>query len=772
MLLLMAVFSWSCDEKEKPLPPMAPEPAQQVDAGEDPASLDPTTVAVEETIGEDAASTLCRTEVLGFARHLPANIEGLITVQNLQKTVEDVKRMKLWKAVNEEVPDRPFQAPDAEGGEDFSDLDGILHEDDFDGPGMTMMSPMEMFGREATLALGAGGGARLAAWLEFNARSSHYQMRNLAAALSGKPVGDDAIGTPFSLITALFGAMSDTSIYADLVQDRAAMRAMDAFQIPPIYLAVRAEGEKIHEVHAMLSEPVRSLTSFGEMVAPVEVTRAGVTFQGYRLIGADLATSMAEGSEFMVEIFGEEVFDKLINFVKSRELVALSGVVGDYSVLFFGASADEFVLAESPEMAITHGDALAFADPLLAHPQLALLYGGESMIKQVAASAGGLAEIALGLRDGFASNDRDGRNRDLVAMLQVVAERERALRALARYEASGVILVDDGGPRLESHGSTDGMLDFASHSRLAALGDDPDAAMFFNLCADARYSERSMDYMEALFETGYALMMRIMEVPADTPPSPFDPFAFLRQQTLTFNNDFRGDLVNIWRSLAHDVRNGLGHESAVIVDLKGTVPALPGAAKPLAGIGNSPRVTYLAPVTDREKLASAWPTIHQSASRIVARAGELSEREFPMPNAVRSETGGLSSWFLPLPYFDDEFLPAVTLDDSWFAVGTSRNQSVELIQRLGDLAPRDGGGMRFHVNFPRIVEAQRAQMTALAEKRDAILEAGDLSEEEFDSTLKSIESIVNGLEDFGRLEARSWEENGVVRSRIHLRMNR
>lgn len=712
-----------------------------------------------------------RADALGFARHLPADVEGLISVHRAADLVSGLRELDLWKTFGDDLGDAAGPPPEAMDDEDFSDLEGIMHEEEFAAPA-PMMSPLEMLGSEVTLALGKGGGERLAAWLRFNDRASHYQMRNLAAILSQQPRhhGNPSLGS-LSMLSAFFGALSDPGIYADLAQDREAIQALDAFRLPPIYLAVRAEGDAVNDVHAILSEPVRSLAGLGEIVAPVEITRAGATFQGHRLIGEAFAASMAEARESMVEQFGEEVFERFIGFLKSRDLVAVSGTVGGYAVLFFGASEDEFQLADSPETALTHGSSLAFADPHLDHPLIALVHGGKTLVEQLTLGAGGLAEMALGLRDGFASNDRDARNRDLVALLDLVAERERALRALATQEATDIVLVDDGGPRLEARGGTSGMLDYAAPARLAALGDDPDAVIFLNWCVDPRYSQRSLDYSEALLETGYALALRLVDSPQDSAAPAYDQMAMIRQSIGVFTSDFRTDVVDLWHAIAHDMRAGLGREAAIVVDFSGTVPVLPGAAKPLAGVAGAPRIAYLAQVQDREKLAAAWQTLHASGGRIAARVAKMNQQEFAMPNPIRSESNGFSSWFLPLPFFDDEFLPSVTLNDSWFAVGTSRNQSLELAHRLDALEPHEGGGMRFAVHFPRMVEAQRRQLASLREKRDAILETGEIDADEFDETLRHLESLILGLGDFGKMEGRWWREDGVHRTSIHVQMN-
>lgn len=766
---ISALLLCGCGEREKPAPPAPPEPTPIVEA-EQPVAVEvetPLVPVVEPVPVPEVPEPRTRAETLGFARHIPANAEALITFHELASAIPRVKMMRLWEATTSEIPGRPFLAPEAED-DDFSDLQGLLHEDDMFELG-PMMSRLEMFGTEVTFALGKGGTERVAAWLNFNRRAAHHQAHSYAATLSGQPNENQ---TPFSLLTAMFGAFNNPDLYPALLQDRAAMRALDQFQMPPIYLAVRAKGERLREVHEILSEPVKSLANFNEMVAPIEVERAGSTFVGYRLIGADLASSLRDAGEYMEKLFGEDVLDRIIEFLKPREIVALSGIIGDYSVAFFGESVDDFQLAESVEQAITHGDTLAFADPQLAHPLYAMIYGEKELLKTLATNATSLADIALGLRSGFAANDHDGRNRDLVALLQVLSERERNLRVLARHETTGITLVDDGGPRIDAHGGTNGILDFAPPSRFAALGDDPDLAMFLNMSIDARYSTRSTAYKEALFETTYALLMRLMEMPENEEELGLDPFAHIREYAAMFEIDFRGDFVNLWRAIARDMRNGIGRESAIVVDFKGRVPAIPGMPKALVGMENSPRITYLAPVTNHERLSTAWDKIHDSATRIADRVGELEKRKILIPSPISSESGSLLSWHLPLPYFDNEFLPSVTLNDSWFAMGTSRNHAIDLINRLDALEPRSDGSLHLKVNFRLIAASQREQIATLTEHRDAILESEKMDAKEFDSIVEKLTAITSALEEFENLEARCWEEDGIARTRIHLRVKK
>lgn len=762
ILLFSAAWLCGCGERDAPAPPDE-KPAEEPATTEAPHGIPPVPGPVplpEEpapTESAEEAPPIDRAEVLGFARHMPEDVEALFTFHHAKEKIEQVRQMELWGMIVPDEPTRPFRSDDDEA-----------EPGDIESP--ETMSALDFFGTEVTVALGQGSAERLASWLDFNRRSTYHQMRRLAGTLTGEANGEAPDIFPAGP-GILFSALSSPGLYPDLMADPIASAALEAFQFPSIYLAVRAPDGQVEQAGEMLAEGLGIMTFFGEMVAPVQAVRAGNTFNGYRLIGNDMADAMEEGREFMDEFLGAEVIDRMIEFLRPREIVAMSGVIDDYAVLFLGPSVDEFVLAESPQDAVTAGDKLAFADPHLTHPFLGLMFGDEGLLESVATSASSLSDIAEGLRDGFAANDNDGGNRDLVSLLNLVSTRAQSLRALTRHEAAGVTMVEDGGLRIESQGGTSGMLDFSQPLRFADLADTPDVAMFLNLTTDPRYRARSTAYQEAIFQTTYALLTRLMEIAPSDDELGFDPFAMFRDYVTMFEEDYRGDLVNLWRATAHDMAAGLGNESAIVVDLKGNMPVIPGIPEILSENSKAPRITMLAPVADREKLASAWEKTQESGTRIVPNIGKMMEKDLIMPRPIRSESDGLSSWFLPLPFFDDDFLPSTTLNDEWFAMGTSRNHSIDLIRQLDALEPRDGGGLRFHVNFDLIAQYQREELASLEEQREAILESDEIDEESYEEMRETAEAVIAAIEKLHTLEIRCWEHDGLVRSRVHLRVH-
>ncbi len=739
--------------------------AEDEDIAEVPAA--PEAVAVD-----DGLQALRRAEALGFAAYLPADSEALITFHDATESVERVKNLKLWGAIAPGMAALPlggfgmgpdFELEDLEIEMVEGDDDEPFPADDED-PGLREMTPGELFGGEVTLAFGAGAGERIAGWLEFNRRSGYFQMRRFAETLMTAGVAGDDDFMPMWL--RVIEKMTGPELYRDLLTDPEAIAGMERFQVPPVYFAVKAAGGRAAEAHEMLAEPVRFLANFGEVVEPLDVERNGMSFAGYRLMGAEAASLMAEDREMMDESIGREAADQLMDFIRSRELVALTGVVGDHAVVFFGASVDDFQLAEGAADSFGAVDGLAFVD---AHVDslLAVMYGGKDSLELLATSAGGLADYADGLRDGLTATDTTGRNRDLATMLRIVTERERALLELTTHDASGLVAFHDKGLRIEAHGGSSGMLDHAAPSRFAALEDVADVAFFLNWTVDEEYSKRSTAYHEALIETLYAIVLRLGDTPDGAGEhGDFDIAAQLGGYADMFESEFRADMVALWQAYGNGVRHGLGREAAVVLDLKGTMPAFPGVPRAIVENAGFPRVAMICEVTDRERLANSWDELHRSGANLVEKFGKMAELDWNMPRPVRTESGGFTSWFMSMPFFDDEFLPSVTLDDQWFAAGTSRNQAVELLSGLEHLEPVAAGGLRARIDFRVLADFQRAQLAVLEHHSDEI---EGMDEESIGALRSQWIALIEGLEEFEELRVRCWKDNGTARTSVHLK---
>jgi hypothetical protein len=231
-----------------------------------------------------------------------------------------------------------------------------------------------------------------------------------------------------------------------------------------------------------------------------------------------------------------------------------------------------------------------------------------------------------------------------------------------------------------------------------------------------------------------------------------------------FDTQFRPDAVAMWDALSGDFNGSLGRERACVIDLNGSVPALPGIPQALVDQGKFPRLSIVAPVTDRTKLAASWQTINTSATHLLAKISEMAGKEIPMQKPISSDKAGYTTWFFPMPFFNDDFMPSVTVGDQWFAASTSKNQALDLVNKAAN-----GGatrtGLCFTLNFKTLQKFARETLGLLDKNAAAIFGADGISA----GQMENAGGLIEALDDMDALTVHARREGGVLRSSIHLK---
>jgi hypothetical protein len=736
----------ACKKKEEVKTPEVPAAVVEAPVKEVPA---PAPAAVVPKVDVEA-----RAAKLGFAKHLPQDTEALISVYEGSKIASRVKGSKLWKLVQEEMGggfgaevDDEMVDPDADAGEPLP-ADPEAADDE-------PMGPSALFGTEFTLAMGKTTGAQFGNLLTFNQRMGYFQMRGLAKAFASTVKSGDMEGFAESLADA-YGA----DLYKELLKDpQSGMALLGKVRMPPVYAAFKTKAADRPAAAQQLAALISNVNMLGEMVEPTQTEVAGHKFEGLKILGSKMSATLGEDREGMDELMDTATVDQLLAVIAKKDIVILSGVVGDYAVLFIGGSTDDLKLAPDFNQSLVASDSLAFSDAYSNKDLSLLSYGQKEATDTILQTAGGIAEMTNGLRDGLAGAEGLGEMRDLDALFQIVAEREAALRKLAGNEASGMVAFFEEGLKIESYGGYRyGMLDLKSPNKLAGLGDSGDVVLFANMTGDAVFSEKSRDYYEALLETAYALTMKVAEAPIDV-----ESMARFKEMAKMFDGKFRPDMVAMWDAMGNDFGGSLGHESAWVVDLKGGAPAIPGIPQNVVDKAKVPRISMVCPVTDRAKLSGSWDKMNSTLTGTLAKISEMTGSEIPMQKPISSEKGGNTTWFFPMPFFTDDFLPSVTVGDKWFVASTSKNQALDLVAKA-DAGGTAREGFWLTMNFNALVAYARESATLVGENAEAIMGA-PLPEED----KEVIEKAIAALGDLDKLTVHSRNEGGILRSSVHLK---
>ncbi len=748
----------ACEKKEAV---KAPEPKAAVaDAAQQEAPA-PTPAVVPPKIGAEE-----RAAKLGFAKYLPQDTEVVLSFYNGSKTADRVKNSKLWKLVQAEMGgvmgmgDEEIEEPAPEEGQ--ADADPAAPEID-PNPGAdpdlaaegSEMGPAALFGTEFTMAMGKPAGEQMGNLLTFSRRMNYFQMRSLAKSFVAMAKTGDVAAMESSLEDGMGGQMMK-----DLLNDpESGLATIEKAKMPPIYLAFRTTEAQRAGAAQEIASTIENLNMIGPMVEPVKVEVSGHSFEGAKVVGAKIAATMKEERESMEEEMDAATVDKLIAAVEKKDLVVVSGTVGDYVVMFIGASTDDIKFAATPADSLVSGEALAFTDNYLPKDLTALVYGQKEAMDTLTKSVGGIADMTNGLRDGLSGADGLGNTRDLEAMLQIVAEREAALRKLASTDSSGMVAYFEDGLKIESYGGTDvGMVDWKAPNKLSHLGDSEDVLMFADVSTDALYDEKSRDYLEALMETGYAMAMKLTDLPMEN-----EDMAQFKSMAKMIDEKFRPDMIAMWDAFSTDFTTSLGNESAMVVDLAGVAPAMPGIPQEVVDKAKVPRISFICPVTDRTKLAGSWAKMSTTLTGTMAKISELTGSEMPMQKPMSSEKNGSITWFFPMPFFTDDFLPSVTVDDKWFVASSSKVQALDLIAKA-NAGGESRDGVWFSMNFQTLRKYADETFKLIDQNAESLM-GHPLSPRE----KKSVMNAMSILGDLDKLTVHSRREGSVMRSSVHFK---
>ena len=751
----LAIGLGACKKKEEVKAPEAP--AAVVEAPSNGVTA-PVAEAISPKIGPEE-----RAAKLGFAKHLSQDTEAVISFYNGTKTASRFKGTKLWKLVQQQMgggagigPDEP-QLDDAELGQDAANPD----DSPLGKPEVAdeAMGPAALFGSEFTIALGKSTGEQAGNLLTLNRRMTYFQMRGIAQAFAMMMKSGKTAALQESISTG-YGA----ALLQEVLKDpQSGIALLEKAKLPPIYLAFRTKeadrAAAAQQVAALIANANMLEEVAAGMVELVTIDHAGQKLEGVKILGSKLAATMAEDRESMDRELDAATVDQLLAVVAKKDLVIASGTVGDYVVLYLGGAVDDFKLASDVSHSIVSSEALAFSDAYASKELAAVVYGQKEPLDILANSAGGLADLTNGLRDGLAGSEGLGDTRDLEALLQIVAEREAALRMLTRSDSVCSVAFFEQGLKIESCGGTDaGMVDWKTPNKLSRLGDSEDVFLFMDVTKDAAFDEKSRAYYEALIEAVYAMTMKVADVPTENAE-----MIQFKEMAKMIDGKFRPDMVALWDAFGDDFGGSLGQESALVVDFNGGAPAIPGISQAVLDKAKVPRISIIAPVTDRAKLAGSWTKMNTTLTGTLAKVSELTGQEIPMQKPMSSERGGNTTWFFPMPFLTDDFVPSVTVGDKWFAASTSKNQALDLIAKA-ETPGETRSGFWLSLNFKTLEKYAKETYKTIDENYKDLM-----GEELPDKEGKIINESITVLSDLDKLTLHSRREGAVLRSSVHFK---
>jgi hypothetical protein len=677
-----------------------------------------------------------RAEKLGFARLLPKDTETLLLIQNGAEVSKRFQGSKLYSFIKSQSPE----------------VDDIVKGDDTGG-----LTPMDILGLEVFLATGKSTGEQTGNLMNFSDRQTYFQMRSTMSMLIATFKGEEPDLSMIGGMNTMVELIKDSQSGLDLLKKS---------EMPPIYLGCKTTPENREKVLETISGLTANMAAVGAAVEEISFEVDGKKFSGNQIVGKKLVEDMmADESmvEGLTEQLGADTVEDLKKILSEKNLIVVTGMVDDYVVLFAGSRKEDLRLASSPADSLAASDALAFVDPYLAKNPVGVAYSDKGVLNGLL-SSNGISTIANAMRDAIAGNGKVD-TREIEAMLDVVSEREKELSSM--YEASnfGMVAMLDEGFKIESFGGSNSPgLQAEVVNRMGDVGSSKETAVFVNWTSNPVYGIKMNAYIESLIETTYSITKNVSTWEVEEN----EMFLQFQQSFSMFEENFSDDLVNLWEALSDDMSDGLGNESAFVIDLNGEMPPIPGVPQELVKAGKFPRVSMVKPVRDRAKLAASWEKINVSGEGIMKQISTMMGAEQAMPKPMSSKQDSLTTWFFSGPLFTDDFAPSVTLDDKWFVMSTSKKHAAELAKKA-ETSNSGKTGAYMLVKFDALRLCAAHWIKAVDDNKEEIFKDNEFAAEDFTENKKMMNDLLTAFSELDELTLHTRKESGVERSTLHLK---
>lgn len=693
-------------------------------------------------IASQSASPEDLAKQLGFAAHLPASTEGVLAIHKLGDSFDRILKTKLGQLIIEIAK---------ENGEDIErELQGY-----------EMRIARAVMGEEVFVSFGAGAGKQLLNLAEVSKISNYINGLSMASMAQ----------LWMSLETG--GNMQDPGeiIAQYLLKDpEKILNLLKRSELPPVTVGIKMSNGEMREGFAAMikGQLEKALQEEGTPLEAIEVEKHGVKWSGFKLDGEKLSAMIdaKERQNFEKKIQSKEQAEQFFKLISEKEIVVVTGVKGDYILAYAGASLDGFSLVEKASDSVLAHEELDFMNSYQGKDIRLFSFSPQSAFQDLAEQHEMFASVALGLRDGIASNQSLGDTTKLQELLTRLAKQDRELASSHKMQRIGIVGFLEEGFKIESHGGSNlPSIDFGAEHHFASFSELDRVFLFANSVTDEKFSAKVREMINTAGEIAYKLMQSASSL--DLNSSELRDF---KQGFDLVESFFTDDLYEIWKAFSEDLGQGIGNESAFVVDLDGSMPTIPMIPGAMVKDGKIPRIAWGAPVKDRDKIAKSWDRINTTITGILKK-GEEFGMNFPMQVPFSSESDGLKSYFFTsIPFTTPNAMPAVSVSDDYFFLSTSPQFAGELAKTAQKKSVKRKGSFA-QVNFQALNQFLKDWLELLKANQDEIFADDELKKNNFKRDLPIIIRVLDAAGELKNMTFHSRLEEGENRGTFHLHMN-
>ena len=594
-----------------------------------------------------------------------------------------------------------------------------------------------LFQQDVFLAMPKGGAASFEGLRQLSEAYNEITYRALmTGGMLGGMGGPGAAPNPDALMQSI---MDDPA----LLERIAAL--LPRVEVPPLIAGFKADKPEELVKELFDEKAVAEMSKKG--TASELTTALGGKFRCFEFKMKDLLTEK-EKADMLGKVKSlpgrpdpKPMIEKIITEVQKKVLHFAFGAVDGHVIFAAGKDLSHLVFTDKPDASLLAKPDFDFALPYMEKNLLALV-SVDAGAMQAMSTDQPFQPILRGLLSGFKSGEMF---QGIAAQLEPkIAELAALEKSVFTHKYTNAVAVAwwDKGIHFEGQGGAEmTALDLKKPLRFASLLNDPGVVI------GAVYSEAqtgSLDgrnYFEKWMELIHFTATQLVKAGLGGPQGAM----MLGMADL----QIIPHLTEFYKGSREIYENALGSEGAIIVDLGGKMPVLPGV--PADGKERKMlRMAGVNEVANRALIGESWKKMDTSLKALIKAIP--APQPIPVPDPMTTEKNGITTYFLPLPMATEDLNFYTSVNDRLYLFGTSRNLNEAIAGKLA--APPAGApksGSHYVINMANVRE--------LVKSFSGVVPSPDAKE--------GAKSAADWLAPFEKLQGSMTLEDGKLRSSMH-----
>lgn len=654
----------------------------------------------------------------GFVSRMPQDTEIIYGLRHLEQFTQEIGKSNTWKKL--------IELFELESGFDLSEV------------AEPWGSAMDLVGEDAFFGFGNGTAKQLEKLNEINDAYNKISLKVAGSQiLSALGLGGDDEPDPEEFIRDLLQELLSAN-------EGKNAKLMQELQLPS-FIA----GAKVGK--GMSAQLVNQLSALEADLPPFVLTSefkvlGDQKFRSWSIAAKDVFDDSAR--EQMREAIGDEdLAAKLEKIIDTKKVELSFGSIDEYVILGIGPDHKHIKFAKSEENSLLavsdfefakgYGEKKILAYNYLSKSALTAFYAKDSL----KAMSDSIVKLIESMKEGGIDLTK------AVPLMKNFGNQITKIVDISIDSTAGVLYRENGLKWASVGGYSVAGMDSSSPLKLAP-NVPKDAFFLLNAVEDPKYRASGIEITETIAELIHIIGSSAVKIQGDEDTG---------QIFAMFDQMLTPKILKVWGIMKNKVANGLGSEGGIVVDLKGSMPKVPGFPAVFIKNGKLPRVAVYNSVKNRKLLSEAWDELVPVINEIAAAVpGQEPGQEFQLPDSLSSEGKNVTTHFMGLPFVSNDFLPSLSISDEMFFLSTSKKFTEDLAASIVKPNEEKITGLVMKVRFDSLTQFAGDWLT-LAEENNEVVDAGDDFIEIANSVRKAL-SFAAGIKvfDYRRYKENRW----------------